>query len=114
MRKKGPMVIMKSRKKSKSAAADKGARTTTPSIVEEAIEKKLEDIATLLCTTGEGKKGKSRVYEEVLAVVERCLFRIALRRNGNVKMAASSYLGINRNTFQKKMTKMGINCEKKS
>ncbi|MCX5843086.1 MAG: hypothetical protein NT022_04945 [Deltaproteobacteria bacterium] len=114
MRKKGPMVIMKSRKKPKSATADKNIRTTTPSIVEETIEKKLEDLATLLCSTGEEKKGKSRVYEEVLAVVERCLFRIALRRNGNVKITAANYLGINRNTFQKKMTKMGMKCEKKS
>lgn len=83
----------------------------TSSIVEEAIEKKLEDIATLLCSIGEDKKGKSRLYEEVLAVVERGLFRIALRRNGNVKIAAANYLGINRNTFQKKMAKLGINNE---
>ncbi len=79
--------------------------------MEEAIEKKLEDIATLLCSIGEDKKGKSRLYEEVLAVVERGLFRIALRRNGNVKIAAANYLGINRNTFQKKMAKLGINNE---
>jgi len=30
-----------------------------------------------------------------------------------VKGAAAAYLGINRNTFQKKMVKLGINCEKK-
>lgn len=104
---------MKSRKNPKSAAIDKTVRTTTPSIVEETIEKKLGDIATLLCSIGEGKKGKSRVYEEVLTVVERCLFRIALKRNGNIKIAAASYLGINRNTFQKKMAKLGINYEKR-
>jgi len=102
---------MKSRKKPKSAASDKSVRTTTPSIVEETIEKTLEDIATLLCSIGEGKKGKSRLYEEVLAVVEKGLFRIALRRNGNVKIAAATYLGINRNTFQKKMAKLGIHNE---
>ena len=83
----------------------------TSSVVEETIEKKLEDIATLLCSIDEGKKRKSKLYEEVLTVVERGLFRIALRRNGNVKMAAASYLGINRNTFQKKMAKLGIDCE---
>ncbi len=104
---------MKSRKL-KSPVADKSVRTTPSSIVEEAIEKKLEDIATLLCSIGEGKKKKSTLYEEVLTVVERGLFRIALRRNGNVKMAAANYLGINRNTFQKKMAKLGIHCENKS
>lgn len=98
-------------KNPKPAVSDKKTRIMTSSIVEEAIEKKLEDIATLLCSIGEDKKGKSRLYEEVLAVVERGLFRIALRRNGNVKIAAANYLGINRNTFQKKMAKLGINNE---
>ena len=46
--------------------------------------------------------------EEVLEMVERSLFRIALKRNKNVKGAAAAYLGINRNTFQNKMVKLGI------
>jgi DNA-binding protein Fis len=101
-------------KNPKAAVSDKTVRTVTPSIVEETIEKKLEDIATLLCSVGEGKRRKSRLYEEVLAMVERSLCRIALKRNGNVKSAAANYLGINRNTFQKKVAKLGIDCEKRS
>ena len=41
-------------------------------------------------------------------IVERSLFRIALRRSNHVKSAAAAYLGINRNTFQNKMVKLGI------
>ncbi len=80
-------------------------RTTPASVAEEVLEKKIEDIATILSTTEEGK---SRLYEEVLAMVERGLFRIALRRSNHVKSAAAAYLGINRNTFQSKMVKLGI------
>lgn len=99
------------RKNLKSSIVDERIQAKPSSIVEETIEKRLRDIATLLCSVGEGKKRKSRLYEDVLAAVERSLFRIALERNGNVKSAAASYLGINRNTFQKKMAKLGINCE---
>jgi DNA-binding protein Fis len=101
-------------KNSESIAVDNEFQAIPSSLLEETIEKKLEDIATLLCSVGEGKRGKSRIYENVLTMVERSLFRIALRRNGNVKIAAANYLGINRNTFQKKMIKMGLNCENKS
>jgi DNA-binding protein Fis len=102
------------RKNPESVVADKNVRAMPSSILEETIEKKLEDIATLLWSVDEGDKGKSRLYEEVLTMVERILFRIALRRNGNVKSNAANYLGINRNTFQKKMAKLGMNCENRS
>ena len=75
------------------------------SVAEKVLEKKLEDIATILSTT---EAGKSRLYEEVLAMVERSLFRIALVRSNNIKSAAAAYLGINRNTFQSKMVKLGV------
>lgn len=96
--------------KSGNDAVDEYAKTTSISAVEDAIEKKLADIATVLCPAG---TRKSRLYEEVLSMLERCLFKIALKRSNNVKSAAAAYLGINRNTFQKKMVKLGINCEKK-
>jgi DNA-binding protein Fis len=102
------------RKKTKSVAVDQNIQAKPYVLIEEAMEKKLEDISTVLCSAGDGKKRKSRLHEEVLIMVERCLFKIALKRNGNVKSAAASYLGINRNTFQKKMAKLGINCENKS
>ena len=80
-------------------------RSTPASVAEEILEKKLDDIATILCKT---EADKSRIYEEVMAMVERSLVRIALRRSNHVKSAAAAYLGINRNTFQKKMAGLGI------
>lgn len=76
---------------------------------EEIIEKKLEDIATVLSASDDRK---SRLYEEVMTIVEKGLFRIALRRSNNVKITAAAFLGISRNTFTDKMVKLGINCEK--
>ncbi|MGD0275704.1 MAG: helix-turn-helix domain-containing protein [Syntrophales bacterium] len=76
-----------------------------PSAVEEIIQQRLEDIATLLCSSG---NGKSRLHKEVMMTVEKGLFKIALRRSNHIKSTAAIYLGINRNTFQKKMTKLGL------
>ena len=102
------------RKKTKIAAVDQNPQAKPYALIEETMEKKLEDISTVLCTVSDGKKRRSRLHEEVLTMVERCLFKIALKRNGNVKSAAANYLGINRNTFQKKMVKLGIDSENKS
>ena len=82
-----------------------GDAAAPAAVAEKVLEKKLEDIATVLSATD---AGKSRLYEEVLAMVERSLFRIALVRSNNVKSTAAAYLGINRNTFQSKMVKLGI------
>jgi len=78
---------------------------TPATVAEEVLEKNIEDIATILSATG---NGKSRLYDEVMAMVERGLFRIALKRSRCIKSAAAAYLGINRNTFQKKMIKLGL------
>lgn len=87
---------------------ERGKNRPVSSILEEILEKKLEDISTLLCSDG-GKK--SRVYEEIIYMVERSLFKIALKRCNNVKSASAAYLGINRNTFQKKMVKLCLDEE---
>ena len=94
-------------KKKRSAANPvvREKRTTPAAVAEEILAEKLEDIATLL---SKSEADKSRLYDEVLAMVERGLVRIALRRSNHVKSAAAVYLGINRNTFQKKMVKLGI------
>jgi DNA-binding protein Fis len=84
------------------------AVSTLPGI-DEVFEKKLEELVIVLSA---GQGAKSQVYDEILSLVERGLIRIALKRNKNVKSAAASYLGINRNTFQKKMTALGIPCRK--
>jgi DNA-binding NtrC family response regulator len=80
-------------------------RPTPAAVAEEILEKKLEDITTILCKS---ETDKSRIYGEIMDMVERSLVRIALRRSNHVKSAAATYLGINRNTFQKKMTSLGI------
>lgn len=83
--------------------------TAPAAVAEEVLEKKLEDIATILSTA---EAGKSRLYDEILSMMERSLCRIALRRSNNVKSAAAAYLGISRNTFQTKMVKLGIDNHK--
>lgn len=80
-------------------------KSTNQTVVEEVIAQKLADITTILHSSN---GGKSRLHERILSLVERTLFLIALERNNNLKGAAAAYLGINRNTFQKKMIKLGI------
>jgi DNA-binding protein Fis len=99
---------MRSKKKNKSAVM-MDVKETRYAAVEEIMEKKLEDLATVLSASGDRK---SKLYEEVMAMVEKGLFKIALRRSNYVKSAAAVFLGINRNTFTDKMAKLGINCEK--
>lgn len=78
--------------------------------IEEVLEKKLEELVLVL-RSGDDKK--SRLYEDILNIVERGLIKIALRRSNQVKTAAAAYLGINRNTFQKKMTQLGVTNDRK-
>jgi DNA-binding protein Fis len=94
--------------KATKAPQPRKAASSLPGI-DEVLEKKLEELVIVL-SAGQGTK--SQVYDEILALVERGLIRIALKRNKNVKSAAATFLGINRNTFQKKMTTLGIPCGK--
>jgi DNA-binding protein Fis len=87
---------------------DRNHNPATPSphdVCYEALAEKLEHIATIL---SQGNGRRSQLYDEVIAMVERHLFQIALERNQHVKSRAADYLGINRNTFHKKMIKLGI------
>ena len=99
---------MRAKKKNNQTSAVE-VNETLGLAVEEILEKKLEDIATVLSASG-GRK--STLHEEVMNMVEKGLFRIALARSNNVKSTAATFLGINRNTFTDKMAKLGINCEK--
>lgn len=99
---------MRAKKQGKTAAVT-GVQETCHAAVEEILEKKLDDLATVLSDSG---NGKSRLHEEVMAMVEKGLFKIALRRSSYVKSTAAAFLGINRNTFTDKMTKLGIGSEK--
>ncbi len=75
-------------------------------IIEDILRRDLENIVTVLNSKG---NGKSTLYDDVMTIVDRILFKIALNRSGQVKTTAATYLGINRNTFQKKMIKLGMN-----
>ncbi len=99
---------MRAKKQNKAVAAS-GVQDKCYTAVEDILEKKLDDLATVLSESG---NGKSRLHEEVMAMVEKGLFKIALRRSSYVKSTAAAFLGINRNTFTDKMAKLGINFEK--
>ncbi|MDD5168206.1 MAG: helix-turn-helix domain-containing protein [Syntrophales bacterium] len=92
-------------KNQKTVPVKEIAATSPHMVVEDIIAEKLEHITTVLCQT---HCKKSQLYEEVLTIVERSLFRIALKRNNNIKSRAADYLGISRNTFQNKMVKLGM------
>ncbi len=92
-------------RKEKTVVSEMAPGRPTPiAVAEEILEKKLEDIATILC---KADTDQNRIYLEIMEMVERSLVRIALRRSHHVKSAAA-YLGIHRNTFQKKMANLGI------
>lgn len=86
-----------------------GHQATPKKIAEKILEKNLEDITVMLEAP---ENNKSRIYNEVIDMVERALVRISLRRKNQIKSAAAAYLGVNRNTLQQKMVKLGINDEK--
>lgn len=92
-----------------SVELDEDAPSSPSSVLEKILQKQLEDIATVLWSAD---PGRSTLYDDILTMVDRGLYRIALQRNNNVKSAAAAYLGINRNTFQKKMIKLGLDSPK--
>lgn len=96
------------KKPSQASLAETDKNKSVSCILEEILEKKLEDMTTLLHSTG-GKK--SKIYEDVIYMVERSLFKIALKRCNHVKSASALYLGINRNTFQNKMARLSLDEE---
>jgi DNA-binding NtrC family response regulator len=99
---------MREKKQNKPAAVI-GVQEKLYAAVEEILEKKLDDLATVLSVSD---NGKSKLHAEVMAMVEKGLFKIALRRSSHIKRTAAMFLGINRNTFTDKMAKLGIDCEK--
>jgi DNA-binding protein Fis len=88
---------------------DKDVPSSPAFVLERILQKQLEDIATVLHSTD---SDRSTLYDDIMTMVDRGLYLIALQRNNNVKSAAAAYLGINRNTFQKKMAKLGLDSPK--
>ena len=74
-------------------------------LIEEAFEKRIDEVVTIL---GCGRNGKEGVYDEVLTMVEKALIKIAMKRSNHVKTAAADFLGINRNTLHGKIKKLKI------
>jgi DNA-binding protein Fis len=100
------MVLAKKKQEGNSASPEISA--CPKDVAENILEKNLEDITSILFPP---EKNKSRIYDEVVDMMDRALIRIALRRTNHIKSAAASYLGINRNTLQKKIAKLGIGEE---
>jgi DNA-binding NtrC family response regulator len=96
-------MALNNKQPAETATAEK--RPTPVAVAEGILEKNLDDITTIL---SKSETDKSRIYGEIMTMVESSLIRIALRRSNHVKSAAAAYLGINRNTFQKKMVSLGI------
>lgn len=99
--------MVRSNSVSKKAAKTKKGKKfkNSCSALDGVLEQKLEDVVNFL-HSAEG--AKSQLYDEILAVVERCLIKIALKRSNNVKTSAAAFLGINRNTLHQKMEKLDI------
>lgn len=74
-------------------------------IAEQVLQQRLEEIVTILSLENRGRK---KIYDDVVSLVEKILIRSALNRSNQVKSAAASFLGINRNTLHNKMEKLGI------
>jgi Nif-specific regulatory protein len=73
-------------------------------------DESVEDLATRLAQQALQQYGEEEghIYERVIGEVERQLIGEALSRNGGVKLRTADYLGINRNTLNKKVKDLAI------
>ena len=69
----------------------------------EALTKRLSDQAI-----GEYENREGEIYQLVIDQIEHALIERALAKNGGVKTKAADFLGINRNTLNKKVKELGI------
>ena len=58
-------------------------------------------------------RSNGRLYDDVLSVVERTLFKSALEKTKHIQLKTARFLGINRNTLRRKIKELGITAEKK-
>ena len=73
-------------------------------------EQSLESLASRLAQQALEQESapEGQIYDHVIGEVERQLIREALSRNGGVKLRTADYLGINRNTLNKKVKDLSI------
>jgi transcriptional regulator with GAF, ATPase, and Fis domain len=57
-------------------------------------------------------RSNGRLYDDVLSVVERTLFKSALEKTKYIQLKTARFLGINRNTLRRKIKELGITAEK--
>ena len=84
-------------------AAGAGAPLVRAGTLEQLIQEKLEE-----CVRGLGTRESANLYELLLGLVERPLFRAVLRETGGNQLRAAALLGINRNTLRKKLRALGL------
>ena len=73
---------------------------------DEPIETLARRLAQLAVNQYQIREGE--VYERVIGEIERHLIRESLSRNGGVKTRTADFLGINRNTLNKKVKDLEI------
>ena len=90
-------------------AAELTDQPSSLDIAEQVLQQRLEEIVTILSLENRGKK---KIYDDIVSLVEKILIQSALNRSNQVKSAAASFLGINRNTLHNKMEKLGIAADR--
>ncbi len=73
----------------------------------------IESLAIKLAeqAVGEYAGREGEIYDLVIGEIERQLIGQALRQTGGVKLRAADYLGINRNTLNKKVRELSVNAD---
>jgi transcriptional regulator with GAF, ATPase, and Fis domain len=80
---------------------------TKSNSLDEILEEKLAEVLNKIDPYVESKS-KGRIFDDIIAVVEKILIKSALGRVGYVQTSAAQLLGINRNTLRKKMKELKI------
>ena len=78
--------------------------------LEEMLGEKLTEVINKIDPYVESRT-KMCLFDDIIAVVEKILIKAALIRVGNVQVAASQLLGINRNTLRKKIKDLKIKAK---
>jgi transcriptional regulator with GAF, ATPase, and Fis domain len=77
------------------------------SLLEETLEAKINEVLDKVAPYVESKT-HMRIFNDIIAVIEKILIKSALERVDYVQVAAAQLLGINRNTLHKKMNDLKI------
>jgi len=84
-----------------------GKAKTKPFLLDEILEERLSEVLNKVDPYVESK-AKLGLLDDIIALVEKILIKLALKRVNHVQIAAAQLLGINRNTLRKKMKDLKI------